>query len=292
MVIVHPRELDKATVRSLLADAIASPTTMPSSPGDRQANEQLAAALEAARKEHPDDLSIAIADSLFALSSGDAKRIEPALDRLNELVEKTPLDALPEGEKANARQRIEAARQVPLWLVARACRKQKDAVNLRKIADKLAARAEDAAGRQTENQTLMAMLREEGQLALERGDRRAAEAAWNRMLTLVVAPAERTIKKPGTKPKPPAGPVQQPSAKAAPGRVGLIHEDARQLDERRVPFPPPVKGGRGGLGTLSIAGFSSAISPLAVPITNDQSVRHIRAVRPHPLSPPLRRGEK
>ena len=179
----------------------------------------------------------------MALSSGDAKRIEPALDRLNQLVEKTPLEPLADGVKANARQRAVAARQVPLWLVARACWKQKDALNLRKIGDKLAARAEDAAGRQSENQTLMAMLREQGQMALERGDRRAAEAAWSRMLTLVVAPAESKIKKPSTKPKPPAGP-----APALPRRKPRRGGTGRQSSIRLVSFqaPPPTAGNQRG----------------------------------------------
>ena len=78
MVIVHPRELDKAAVRSLLADAIAAPAATPASPEDKKANEQLAAALEAARKKHPDDLSVAIAEALLALApamrSGSSRR--------------------------------------------------------------------------------------------------------------------------------------------------------------------------------------------------------------------------
>ena len=229
MVIVHPHELDKAVVRSLLADAIAAPAATPASPEDKKANEQLAAALEAARTKHPDDLSVAIAESLLALASGDAKQRKPALDRLDRLVEKTPLDGLPAGVKANARQRAEAVRQVPLWLVARACWKRKDAVSLQKFADKLAVRAQDAAGRQTENQTLMAMLREQGQMALERGDREAAEAAWSRMLALVIEPPTRTIKKPSAKPRPPAGPVPKPAASATSGQVGLVNGDALEL---------------------------------------------------------------
>ena len=80
----------------------------------------------------------------------------------------------------------QAARQIPLWFVARACWKRKDTVKLPGFADKLAARLRDAARRQTENAALLAMIREEGELALERGDRKAAEAAWSQMLELVV----------------------------------------------------------------------------------------------------------
>ena len=70
MVIVHPRELDKAAMRSLLADAIASPAATPSSAEAGKANEQLAAALEAARKKHPDDLSVAIAELALGAELG------------------------------------------------------------------------------------------------------------------------------------------------------------------------------------------------------------------------------
>ena len=69
MVMVHPRELDKATVRSLLADAIAP--TIGSSPGETKGREQLAASMEDVRRKHPDDLSVAIAEALLAFGSGE-----------------------------------------------------------------------------------------------------------------------------------------------------------------------------------------------------------------------------
>ena len=42
----------------------------------------------------------------------------------------------------------------------------------------------------------MAMLREQGEFALARGDRAGAEAAWSEMLKLVVEPTDRRVKKP------------------------------------------------------------------------------------------------
>ena len=111
-------------------------------------------------------------------------------------MEKTPLDPLESGARANARQRAEAARQIPLWLVARACWKQKESAKLAPLAEKLATRAREAARRQTENNMLLAMLREQGELALARSDRAGAEAAWSRMLQLVVEPTDRLVKKP------------------------------------------------------------------------------------------------
>ena len=238
MVMVHPRELDKAAVRSLLADAVAAPapkaTDAAATADSQKGREELTASLEAARKQNPDDLSLAIAEALLALAGDDSARIEPALDRLNELVDKSPLEPLADGVRANARQRAQAARQVPLWLVARACWKRKDAVKLPGFADKLAARARDAARRQTENAALLAMIREEGELALERGDRAAAEAAWSRMLELVVEPADRKARRNRAHQRPaPAGIAPVPAAGA--------RSDRRHLDGPRdaaIAHPP------------------------------------------------------
>ena len=71
--------------------------------------EQLAAAaraLEALRKQHPDDLSVAIAEALVALGLPDPGRIDPALDRLESRWSTRPRwRPLPEGARANSRQR-------------------------------------------------------------------------------------------------------------------------------------------------------------------------------------------
>ena len=214
-VLVHPQELDKATVRSLLADTIAA-TAKVSSPDGAKGRERLATALEASRKKHPDDFSVAVADALVALSSGESAFIDQALGRLKELVEKTPFDPLESGARANARQRVEAARQIPLWLVARACWKQKESAKLAPLAEELAIRAREAARRQTENRMLLAMLREQGELALARGERAGAEAAWSRMLQHVVEPTDRLVKKPDPKPKKPPA---QPNAAVSPPRA-------------------------------------------------------------------------
>ena len=235
MVMVHPRELDKAAVRSLLADAVNPPSSKATDAAARadsqKGRDDLAAALESARTQNPDDLSLAIAVALLVLAGDDSVRIEPALDRLKELVDKSPLEPLAEGVRANARQRAQAARQIPLWLVARACWKRKDGVNLPGFADKLAARSRDAARRQTENSALLAMIREEGELALERGDRAAALAAWSRMLELVVEPADRKLKKPSPTPGVPAGAAPTPAISApATGATSMAPESRRSLN--------------------------------------------------------------
>ncbi len=203
----------------------------------------LAASIEAAGKKHPNDLSIAIAEALLALASKGATPIEPALKRLDQLVEKTPLEPLPPGVKANARQRTEAARQVPLWLVARACWKHKGPIDPPGFADKLAARAQEAAARQTDNQALMAMLREQGELALERGDRHLAEAAWGRMLTLVVELPESKLKQPS---RARAKPSRPPRHRGSP-RPPLDASWNRTRGRLAVP-PRPLAGGVRGRG--------------------------------------------
>ena len=211
VVLVHPRELDKATIRSLLADTIAASGSA-SSPDELKARDQLAATLEESRKIHPDDLSLAIGEALLALGSGETKRIEPALARLDELVEKNPLEVLEAGGASQFAAARLAAEQIPLWLVARACWKQKNAADFKVVAEKLAARAQEAARRQSENSPLLAMLREQGELALARGDRAGAEAAWSQMLKLVVEPTDRTVKKPPPKPTNPAASAVAPRA--------------------------------------------------------------------------------
>ena len=219
----HPRELDKATVRSLVAESLATCNA-----------DQLAALddpLDSLRKAHPDDLSVAITIALQALAIGDSHRIEPALARLVELVDKSPLEVLPAGTRANSRQRQEAARLIPLWLVARACRTQ-TIPNLKATGERLAARAFEAAQRQSEPYWVLAMIREQGQLALDHHDRNAALAAWSRMLDMVVTPeaakaqrprATRPVAAPG-RPQPaattrPAPPIESSRRLPAPGRT-------------------------------------------------------------------------
>ena len=161
MTLVYPRDLDKARLRSLMAESLAA--------CDARQLAALDEPLETLRKAHPEDLSIAIAIALKALASGDSKQIAPALDGLNRLVEQTPLEPLPPGGRANARQRAEAARQVPLWLVARACaaiRRERPARHGRPTGRA----AIEAARRQADNLVLLAMLREQGELALTHGD--------------------------------------------------------------------------------------------------------------------------
>ena len=76
----------------------SEPSSSPRRPG----------ALESLRKQHPDDLSVAIAEALVALGQADPGRTTPALGRLGRWWTRTPLEALPEGARANSRQRAAA----------------------------------------------------------------------------------------------------------------------------------------------------------------------------------------
>ena len=213
--LIHPPELDRATVRSLLAESLAACNA-----------QQLAAApdepLAALRQSHPQDFSVAIAAALQALATGDSTRVEPALDRLNVLVQKSPLESLPAGARANARQRAEAARQVPLWLVARGCQRQTSAA-VHELGERLGARALEAARRQSEPRWALAILREQGQVAFDHRDRATAEAVWGRMLNSVLIPEQSKLERGRASRPAAAGPRSQPKATTgsspAPGRA-------------------------------------------------------------------------
>ena len=57
-------------------------------------------------------------------------------------------------------------------------------------------RSLEAARRQTDNTFYLAMVREQGERALENGDRAGATAAWGRMLEIVVSPPKTRVKSP------------------------------------------------------------------------------------------------
>ena len=162
-------------------------------------------------------MGLAICEALRAMSGNDPARKVPAVSRLIQLVEKTPLEPLGAGERANARQRAVAARQIPLWLVARACWNQKNDKDAAKLAELVAPRALEAARRQTDNTFYLAMIREQGELALAQGDRAGAVAAWGRMLDIVVSPPQNKAKKAGQAPK----------------RLGIPGARRRRLPRRR-----------------------------------------------------------
>jgi tetratricopeptide (TPR) repeat protein len=131
--------------------------------------------------EHPQDMAVAIAQSLLALKGKDSTKADQALERLRALAEATPLEEVPSGKRANSRQRSAAVPQIGLWLVARECLGDSSRASM---GQTLAARAVAAAQRQLDPAELTAMMYERGKLALAAGDRAAAESAWNELLEL------------------------------------------------------------------------------------------------------------
>ena len=201
-VLVHPRDLDKATIRSLLGRRRWPPAE--GRARQAEARDNLASTLEAPRKSIPTTSRSRSRESRRWPRANRADRPARWLAWIR-LVEQDAAGGAPSGRRANARQRAEAARQVPLWLVARECKKR-GITNPPGIGDNLAARAVEAARRQTENTMLMALIREQGEIALAGSRHPGAAAAWGRMLELVVDPAGKPAQKAR---RPPEGPCSE-----------------------------------------------------------------------------------
>jgi tetratricopeptide (TPR) repeat protein len=197
-ILIHPRELDRAAVASLLDETIRPAVKQP----DLRAEIDAAAAKLSA--ERPKDLSVAVVAALVAAAEGSTERLAEAAARLVNLCDEAPLDDLSAGARPNARQRAEAARRLGLWLVARECGKHEPT---RAVGEALASRAVEAARRQSDVVWPLAMLREWGQGAADRGDRATGERRYAEMLDLVLANS--------TAPAPPPAPSPTPGPPAA-----------------------------------------------------------------------------
>ena len=147
-------------------------------------------------RQHPEDLSVAIAEALLALGTGDREADRAGAGPARRAGRQDPAGGPARGGAGELAAAAEAARQVPLWAGRpRLPEARPTRTRLRGAADKLAARAIEAARRQSDNTALMAMLRERGDLALARGDRPAAEAEWSRMLETVIEPPGRKARR-------------------------------------------------------------------------------------------------
>jgi tetratricopeptide (TPR) repeat protein len=289
--LVHPRDLDKAAVRSVYAESLAACARAP---------EQLKrgeATLDELCGRFPDDSSVRTASALAALAGGDRDRIKEALEALTALMERQPLEQLPAGARANARQRAEAARQLPLWLVARACWGHPDSA--REYGDRFAARALDAARRQADSRWTLAMLRERGQHALDVGDKDAAAAAWGQMLDQVLA-REVARKRPGTPARAPA-PAPAPAAPAAPQTKAAVRRTSFQAPlaspAPAVPAPAPASGPADGVPILTVERFEQAMQVAKLAANQGLFPLSFRAVReslsggpPVPVAPKTSRN--
>lgn len=133
----------------------------------------------------PADLPVAIAESVYALSKLPPDAQKTALTRLEKLVDAAPLEEIPAGKRANARQRAAAAPQMAIWLVARECLERPEWIPL---GNKLADRALSAAQRQIGDATTQGLTFELAAAAAKRGDLPAAEAAYRRLIETAVSP--------------------------------------------------------------------------------------------------------
>ena len=75
-------------------------------------------------------------------------------------------------------------REIALWIPARTALKSKDR---QELGRKLAARAHAAAANSGDDRWLMAILKEQGDIAIAAGDKPAAEKAWSGLLDAVLA---------------------------------------------------------------------------------------------------------
>ncbi len=187
VLLVNPREMDRAAVTSLFAETTKAAAKTPALLAE------LKKGLADLSAKNPKDFSVQIAECLTTAAEGNAGRFAEAAGRLAKLADELPLEDVSEGARPNARQRTEAARRLGLWLVARECWKN-DAT--RATGDRLAAHATEAARRQSDPLWILAMLREQGQLDLARGDRAGAERAWTRLLEQVLAKNTPAVAKP------------------------------------------------------------------------------------------------
>jgi tetratricopeptide (TPR) repeat protein len=234
VLLVNPRELKQAAVTSFFETALKSAADQPA------LLKEVKAKLEGLMKQYPEDLSVQTAAALAASAGGDAPALAEAAARLEDLVERRPLEVLSEGARPNARQRFEAARLLPLWPVARACSKQEAG---RALGERLAARALEAAHRQSDPTWELAMYGELARTALKQGDRAAAEGQWSAMLARILA-------NPAASPAPPA----------------LLTAGARPSHPRKL---VPV---------LTLSRFGEAMQVAALAAENDMQSLSFRAV--------------
>lgn len=220
VLMVYPRELDKAAVTSLFSSALDMAATKP------ELLAEVKSGMEGVVKDHPTDLPALTAAALVECAGADPKAIAEVADRLERLATEAPLETLSEGVRPNARQRVEAARRMGLWLVARACWKHSAS---REAGDRLAALGLEAARRQGDNVWTLAMLREWGQSALDRGDSKTAEARWSSMLDLIL------VNPTASKPKDPKKPAAAPAPTPAPAKAKKASLRQGGTDRRDTP---------------------------------------------------------
>ena len=177
MIIVHPQALDRVEI---VACSTTPPRAAKAIPG------LLARVREKIRRlrgRDPSALTTSIAECLAAFAANAEGRVK-ALEDLVSPANTKPLDQLPSSGRVNVRERLAAAEQVGLWLVARACLR---GVEHKGTGVKLGEQALEAALRQTDPDQALAIFREWGKIESERGDYAAARVRWAKMLAFLDA---------------------------------------------------------------------------------------------------------
>ncbi len=177
LLMLESRDLDKTTMSSALANLVAGIASNP------QMIEKTKTALSNVRATSPEDLAVLILVAQMAGTLNDTENQSAAVKQLVELVDEKPLEPQPEKGGFTTKQREIAKQQMALWLVGRECLKHD---SLRASGIKLGERALEAARRQTDHGYALAILREWGQIAIQAGDKEAAEQRWTEMLEVVI----------------------------------------------------------------------------------------------------------
>jgi tetratricopeptide (TPR) repeat protein len=287
VILLESRELSKAKLNSVFAAAIKSTEKAP------EVRRDAIAKLSELVKKYPSDFSVQTAAALAAFANAKPENIQAALARLVKLVEATPLEALPANGKPNARHRAEALPQVALWLVAREClSKDKERAAYHEAGEKLAARAVAAARRQQELVFAMAILREWGQLDLDRGEKAKAETHWTELLELSLPKQQPknadAATNPGVPAPVPAAPVPAPVPKSPLSRTPADVDDgtactvavSAQAPPAAVPSVPAGKApARGNAPVLSAEQFTQTYAVAVLAAEKELPALSLKAMR-------------
>lgn len=284
VLLIQPRSFPQGSIVSLLDEALRAAAKAGPSPELSAARETL---LGVAR-EAADDLTAQAAVVMAAAPARDPAAVDAALQALQAIVQKNPLEPLSNNARANQRQRREAERWLVLWPVVRHCaRDESKAAILEVLAD----RAEEAARRQADPLWIQTLLRERGQMALDRGDRAAAEKIWGSLLDTILAnPSDKAKTGPSAAMGMPASGASSIAVAIAPARVVSAVPLTRAVVA--VPATPvlsvttvsgsamtlTMRTSNGGAGTTTDR-FSAAVELAKLAAEKGMTALSLRAIR-------------
>ena len=277
LLLLESRDLDKTTMSSALSSLVSGIASNPEMVAKTKT------ALSDIRAKAPGDFAVLILVAQMAEPLKDTENQSAVVKQLVELVDATPLEPQPEKGGYTTKQRDIAKQQMALWLVGRDCLKHE---SLRASGIKLGERALEAARRQTDHGYALAILREWGQLAIQAGDKEAAEQRWTEMLEVVIPkPVEKTKKEDGAKTSSIGDPLRRFTAlptglsrwemMLAPSLVGQATLSA-PITSFKVAQPgaPAPAGTKGNVITLAQFEQAAQISKLAAENgLNDLSIK-------------------